>query len=278
MDIRHMYQSFALEYLEADHYEARRHRNTYFELVFVLEGEGVQIINDHRLHYTRNKLFVIFPEDTHDFEIHSTTRLCFIRFNREHLRTMGQEWLRQLEFIFNHHHHLPGCVLVNTADKPLVRAIAEAMLRERESEAPHRDEVLTQLLNTLIVVAARNIRLMAPLPGRKDLQGTASALLHYIHEHIAEPEALRAEKIAAHCHISPGYISEYFKSKTGLSMQEYIMNYRMKLVETRLRYTDMQVSEIVDELGFSDASHLHRLFRKHSGMAPGAFRKSLGND
>lgn len=277
MDIRHIYQPFALEYLEVEHYEAHRHRNTYFELVFVLEGEGVQIINEHRLPYAKDKLFVIFPEDTHDFEVHTATKFCFIRFNREHLRSMAPDWLRQLEFIFHHHHHLPGCVLVNRTDKPLARALAEAMLREQDSEAPHGVEVLSQLLNTLITITARNIRLMAPLIGSKELGGTISELLHYIHQHICQPEALRAQKIAAHCHISPGYISEYFKDKTGLSMQEYIMNYRMKLVETRLRFTDMQVAAIVEELGFTDASHLNRLFRKYNGMAPGAFRKSLSN-
>lgn len=275
MDIRHIYQPFELAYLEADRYEARRHRNTYFELVFVLEGEGVQIINEHRLPYAKDKLFIIFPEDTHDFEIMSTTRFCFIRFGREHLRTLGKEWLRHLEYIFHHHHHLPGCILANRPDKPLTRALVEGMLREQEGGAPHSGEVTAQLLNALITIAARNIRLLAPLPGKKDLGGRATALLHYIHENIYLPEALKAEKIAEHCHVSPAYISEYFKNKTGTGMQEYIMNYRMKLVETRLRYTEMQVSEIVEELGFSDASHLNRLFRKYSGMAPGAFRKSL---
>ncbi|HEY8969222.1 MAG TPA: helix-turn-helix domain-containing protein [Puia sp.] len=46
------------------------------------------------------------------------------------------------------------------------------------------------------------------------------------------------------------------------------------MIETRLRYTDMQMNEIVHEFGFTDASHLNRLFRKYKGVSPSAFRRA----
>ncbi|WP_431217443.1 helix-turn-helix domain-containing protein [Puia sp. P3] len=49
--------------------------------------------------------------------------------------------------------------------------------------------------------------------------------------------------------------------------------YRLRLVETRLRYSTMRMSEIVDELGFTDESHLNRVFKKYRGLSPSAFRK-----
>jgi len=85
---------------------------------------------------------------------------------------------------------------------------------------------------------------------------------------------LKVEKIAAHFNISPTYVGEYFKSRTGESLQQYITSYKLRLIETRLRYTDMQMNEIVHEFGFTDASHLNRLFRKYKGVSPSAFRRT----
>ena len=55
-------------------------------------------------------------------------------------------------------------------------------------------------------------------------------------------------------------------------MQQYILNYKMKMVESRLLHTDMRINEIVEELGFTDESHLNRLFHKYKGVV----RPNLG--
>ena len=54
-----------------------------------------------------------------------------------------------------------------------------------------------------------------------------------------------------------------------------ILNYKMKMVESRLLHTDMRINEIVAELGFTDESHLNKLFRKYKGVSPTEFRKRL---
>jgi AraC-like DNA-binding protein len=98
-------------------------------------------------------------------------------------------------------------------------------------------------------------------------------IIRYIHEQIPYPERLKADVIAGQFNISPRYIHEYFRKHTGESLQQYINGYRLRLVETRLRYSAMRMSEIVDELGFTDESHLNRVFKKYKGMSPSAFRK-----
>lgn len=276
MQIRNLYQPFETAYLETDEYIAKEHRNTFFEMVFILDGQGVQYINSHALPYhTGDKLFLIFPQDTHAFEVHTATRFFFIRFNDSYLKTQSKEWVQKLEYIFHNHNHLPGCILKNVSDKPLIRAIVEALMREQGNNHPHQQDVVKQLINTLITVAARNITLMAPAAAANTLAHYPADLLGYIHQYIYLPEQLKAGKIAAYFNVSPTYISEYFKGKTGESLQQYITSYKLKLVETRLRFTNMQMNEIVDEFGFTDASHLNRMFKKYKGVSPSAYRKTL---
>ncbi|NIG55635.1 AraC family transcriptional regulator [Chitinophaga sp. Cy-1792] len=275
MEIRNLHQPYELDLLETSEYQAREHRKTFFEMVFVLEGAGTQIINKHRLPYSKDKLFLIFPQDTHGFEITAMTRFFFIRFNTSYLKTQSKEWIQKLEFIFHNYDHLPGCILDNITDKPLVRALVEALIREHVNQHPQQPDVIRQLINTIITIAARNMLMLGTCHAGTPKSNTALELLADVHQHIYDPEQLKTEKIAQRFNVSPTYISEYFKQHTGRSLQDYIISYKIKLIETRLQFTDMKMNEIVYEFGFSDASHLNRLFKKHAGLSPTAFKNNF---
>lgn len=277
MEIRNLYHPFELQFLEVSEYEAKERKNTFFEMVFVLEGKGIQIINDHRLPYTNDKLFLIFPQDKHSFEVIENTKFFFIRFNDSYLKSQSSDWIQKLEFIFHNHNHLPGCILKTVTDKPLIRAMIEALVREESNNFPQQQEVIKQIMNTIITIAARNISLIAPLAIAPSKAEPSLDLLHYVHQNIYQPEALKAAKMAIEFNVSPTYISEYFKNNTGQSIQEYTIAYKIKLIETRLKFTNMQINEIVYEFGFSDASHLNRLFKKYRGMNPSDYKKQFKN-
>lgn len=277
MEIRNLYEPFELESVQVrdPDYKALYHKNTFFEMVFVLEGKGTQIINEHRLPYSMDKLFLVYPQDVHGFEVEEDSKFFIIRFNDSFLKTQSREWVCKLELIFHNYNHLPGCILKHVSDKPLVRALVEALEREQYEKAPERENVETQLVNMLITIAARNIRSVSQIDYPVTKNNQVMDMLNYIHQHIYEPEQLKAEKIAKAFHVSPTYISEYFKTQTGKSLQEYTMTYKMKLIETRLRFTNMQINEIVNEFGFSDASHLNRMFKKYRGISPTAYKKEV---
>ncbi|KRB57984.1 AraC family transcriptional regulator [Flavobacterium sp. Root186] len=275
MEIRNLYHPFELQFLEVLEYEAKESKNTFFEMVFVLEGKGTQIINDHRWPYSSDKFFLIFPQDTHSFEVSEKTKFFFIRFHDSYLKTQSSDWIQKLEFIFHNHNHRPGCILKTVTDKPLVRAMIEALIREESTNFPQQQEVIKQILNTIITIAARNISLIAPLNLNQPNVVPSLDLLNYVHQNIYQPDQLKATNMAAAFNVSPTYISEYFKTKTGQSIQEYTIAYKVKLIETRLKFTNMQINEIVYEFGFSDASHLNRLFKKYTGLNPSDYKKQF---
>ena len=55
-----------------------------------------------------------------------------------------------------------------------------------------------------------------------------------------------------------------------------IIHQRIVLEAKRLlTYTDKTAKEIAYEVGFDDASHLSRLFKKYTSQSPSEFKKSL---
>lgn len=71
---------------------------------------------------------------------------------------------------------------------------------------------------------------------------------------------------------SPKTLSNSFSSGGKTPLQ--IIHDRIVLEAKRLLYyTDKTAKEIAYEVGFEDASHLSRLFKKQTGFTPGAFKK-----
>ena len=84
---------------------------------------------------------------------------------------------------------------------------------------------------------------------------------------------IRDSTISQHFGISQNYLGRYFKKHTNETMQQYIIKYKLKLVENRLLHSEMRINEIAAELGFTDESHLNKLFKKYKGVIPSEFRK-----
>ncbi|HIB8180146.1 helix-turn-helix domain-containing protein [Elizabethkingia anophelis] len=49
--------------------------------------------------------------------------------------------------------------------------------------------------------------------------------------------------------------------------------YRLQLIEYRLKYSDIRINELVEEFGFTDESHINKFFKRHKGVNMGMYRK-----
>lgn len=284
MRTENLQQPFEIFLFEVEEWQATPHRHNFFELVFILEGTGKQCINKNKVDYHQGNVFVLTPQDCHSFDIATPTKFVFIRFTdmyfsgtkSQHALREHAEWLKKLEYIFYNHNRLPGCILKDANDRYFAKALVEGIIREYFNKGLYHQEVIRQTLVSLLNIVARNIASQEPVevqanPEKKQILH----MLAYIQRNIYHPEAIRAEALAEEFHISPSYLGEYFKKHTGVTLQKYISQYKLKVVEARLEFSDMRISEIVRELGFTDESHLNRLFKSYHGISPSEFRKQV---
>lgn len=279
MQKENLYQPFEIVYKELDECQKSAHKHNFFELVYIAGGTGKQCINNNQFDYRAGQMFLITPEDCHSFKVETTTQFFFVRFNDIYIETQKQQeskdnaWIKRMEYILHNASHQPGCILCNGGDKLLVKALFQSITSELVNRELYHHELISQLVNTMITIVARNIAMALPEKVNDSTGNTIIDMINYIQQHIYTPEVLRVDSLSNHFSISEGYLSRYFKKHTGESLQQYITNYKLKLVEIRLQHSDMRINEIVIELGFTDISHLNRLFKKHRGINPSAFRK-----
>jgi len=93
----------------------------------------------------------------------------------------------------------------------------------------------------------------------------------YIHEHFAE--LIGREDVARHVGVSEGYLSRCFTQETGLSLIHYLTRYRIQQAKHLLASSDMTITEIALEVGFSDSNYFSRAFRQEVGNSPLEYRR-----
>ena len=95
--------------------------------------------------------------------------------------------------------------------------------------------------------------------------------LAYMQEHLHEP--IKRDDVAKHAGMSPSHFSKIMTERLGRSFSELLNQYRVEKARQLIAATDSNLTTIALECGFFDQSHLNRVFRKSTGMSPGAYRK-----
>jgi len=271
-----LYRPFEIEYVAMERFPKPVRQNNFFELIYIVNGTGVQFTNGNKFNYRRGNLFLITPQDTNSFQISTTTQFFFLRFSETYIQLFkDRDWTERIEFILGNASHRPGCILKNQVDKPLIASLVENIIREHSNQQLYHQKIVQQIVNTIIVIVARNIALKLPKKIKETTGEVVLDILQYIQQNIYEPKRLNAKEISNKHGISLSYLGRYFKKQTGETLQEYIAKYKIRLIEIRLLNTDMRINEIADELNFTDESHLNRVFKKQKGISPSEYRKQF---
>lgn len=254
----------------------------FFELIYLQEGKGTQWINGNTYKYNKGKIFFLIPEDKHKLYMETRTRFVSIRFSEGSLLQLKNEaeqieycdWMKKTEYIFHNYHAKAGCLFRDKNDEVFALALMEGMVREQQQQGTGYLLIIRQSVTILFNLIARNL-LMAEAadPVQKNSKPSVMKIIAYLQQYIHQPALLKMPVIAQTFNISVNYLGEYFSKNYGKSIQEYLIDYKLKLIETRLLYSDMRINEIAAEMSFTDESHLSRIFKRYRGMTPGAYRK-----
>ena len=84
----------------------------------------------------------------------------------------------------------------------------------------------------------------------------------------------KVDDFANQLNVTPKYLSTLLKETLNRRPSEMIHFYTLKAIKHRLRFTDMTMQEISNDLRFPNASFFGKYFKEHAGMTPLEFRKN----
>ena len=77
-------------------------------------------------------------------------------------------------------------------------------------------------------------------------------------------------------HYNKSYLCRIFKEHSGITMMEYVNKIKLERATNLLLYTDIEISRISMQLGFSSESYFFKKFKAQYGVTPLQFRKNHG--
>ncbi len=93
----------------------------------------------------------------------------------------------------------------------------------------------------------------------------------YVEKHYRSK--IYVKDIAVQLGISPGYLSRLFHAKTGIRLQDHIIQVRLDHGANLLMYSDESIARIAEYVNFPSQSYFGKVFKQYKHMSPRQFRE-----
>lgn len=137
---------------------------------------------------------------------------------------------------------------------------------QRREEEERREQLTGTLSHPSIPVDSE--KLFETLQNKNEI--IVANCLRWMREHVKEE--LTLERVAAHFFFNPSYFSTFIKSKTGSTFSEHVTAIRMERAKELLAENALKIYEISAECGYQDTKYFCRVFKKHYGLSPEAYK------
>lgn len=146
----------------------------------------------------------------------------------------------------------------------------ETLFELYETDSPFQETLLRNALSDFFINLIEFSEQKLPA-----ISNRMAPVLQYIENHRDEYYPLSA--LASLANLSLSRFSAAFTAEFGLSPREYIIRDRITQAKQLLCTSELSVTDIAMQLGFSSLQHFSGIFRKYTFMTPSQWRKQVNN-
>lgn len=149
---------------------------------------------------------------------------------------------------------------------------------ESRAQRPAREEVLSRLLEVLLIEVLRCTTGTSASPGLVlGLADTRIAnAIRAIHDRPAR--AWTVAELSQEAALSRSAFFERFNRTVGISPMAYLLAWRMALAKQLLKQSQSRIADVAEHVGYSSASTFSVAFSRHVGMPPSVYASAQGEE
>ncbi|WP_299833749.1 helix-turn-helix domain-containing protein [uncultured Metabacillus sp.] len=251
------------------HYDNLLHKHSFFEVCYVVEGEGTYIDGDCSYMLKKNTLFLSRPEVIHQIKSEEGLSLLYVAFQLIESES-SENWIRIME-------NAKQCneiILHDTHDMETALLWKSLLIQATKPKNEFFEDMLSTIAYSLILSILQDFVPALNKSHQKHVPEQFSALLTqaqlYINDNLSN--SLKLTEVARHLHISGRHLSRIFVSELGVSFSNYVQDERIKKAIKLLKKTNLSIKEIAEETGFMNVQYFTRVFTSMMQSSPGRFR------
>ena len=240
-------------------YAMRRATFAYTAIEFVAQGRGRLTLAGHAHDLLPGSIFSYAPGVAQDITSDRGEPLVkyFVNFTGQH----GSELLEQ-------HGLAPGSYGRVFAPAE-IQEVFDLLIHNGARATRFSGPLCAALVEYLIVKIADLL-----VPGeaaQTPAFATYQRCRQHVQTHYARLHSLG--QIARECHVDPAYLCRLFGRYDHQSPYQFLIRLKMNLAAERLQDPATAVKQVAAQLGFADAGHFSRSFKKVFGISPDGFRR-----
>lgn len=252
--------------------ESSYHSHGHIEMAFVLSGQSSFLINDTLYDITQGDLIIFNPGVKHQALIKAgnsnPSTEFFVGFSDISIREYPENFLPLPN---------PDSCIFHTSGQLYQKLfkLCASMEAENLSHQQGNYEMMKSYLVQMLLLIIREE--YEPVKGHDGYTFRAlnrkyivEQILNYFEDHYSEKISL--DQIAENMYLSPFYISKLFKSETGDTPINHLINIRLEKARELLD-AGGSIQEVAAAVGYEDAYHFSKLFKKRYGIAPSKTKK-----
>lgn len=251
------------------------HWHKQIELLLLLNGEAICKCNSQAFQIKEGDLIIVNSNDMHFFQsLDNEVSYCWIVIDPSILHSYSVDSC-EVKYIMP---IMQNLILFENkiSNDTKINDYIINILKEYELKQFGYELAIKASIFNLFVLLLRNylnkVLTQKEYDKRtRDLE-RLNQTLKYISDNFLEDITTR--QLAQIANFSEYYYSNIFKKATGMTVKEYIYHFRINAAEELLKRTNLNISEVAINTGFSDINYFSRLFRKYKQVSPSHFRKT----
>ena len=250
-------------------------------IVICTEGMAQFDYDGQQIQLRKNDLFLYMAHSVASSFMSSPDFNCrqiwFTRSELWNINMYGEVSLADLAYLKQH-----PLVHLTADDFKLLDDYFQLLCRRMRDHSPLLySDIVRSLISTMMLemlcMMRRDIKQHAVSKDQEDTNpGFHKRLLADKFMQLVEQADGRIRKVddfAKQLNVTPKYLSTILKETINRRPSMMIEHFTMGAIERRLRFTDMTMQEIANDLNFPNASFFGKYFKEHIGMTPLEYRK-----
>jgi len=253
------------------------HEHTFFELIYVYDGECEQTISNNKLYLKSGDICIVPPGIKHSIGVFDNSVVINVLIKKDTLHNIFFNFLNNpnilTAFFLNNIYSENGndYIVFHTGSDLEIQRGFLYMYWESINQSLYWDQLISYTLMLTFGLLIRNYEKSIEVPTftqKADVQ--RFALLQYIQENFT---TVTLEQIANKFHYTPEYTSRLIKSTTGRSFTQILQHVRLEKAQVLLLDTNLSISDIANQIGYETSEHFIRIFKKQMHMTPTEYRR-----